>query len=179
MMTSVLVERVFEEPVELEAIQELSDRGAWCLQLHRVRYIRTLFARDRRRMICIYEAPDAESVRIAQVQAGMPLTRVWSAQIIAPAPGVDRARQGEELIVVERTLEQTWTLEAVGQAVSQGGECLHRHGARYRGGFLSHDGRRMVCVFLAADAESVRLANRAAGVPFDCAWTASQHEPGS
>ncbi len=84
--TLVVVERTFPEPVDFEAIQAIEDRGAWCLEVHHVRFLRTYFARDRRRMICLYEAPDAESVRLAQYQAGMALERAWPALPYEP-PG--------------------------------------------------------------------------------------------
>ena len=77
----VVVARAFDEPVELQAIQDIEDRGAWCLEQHRVRFVRTWFARDRRAMLCLYAAPDAESVRTAQRRVGMPLTDVWSARL--------------------------------------------------------------------------------------------------
>jgi len=35
-------------------------------------------------MICLYHAPDAESVRLAQRQAGMPLERVWAFHAVLP-----------------------------------------------------------------------------------------------
>jgi hypothetical protein len=77
---NVLVERRFEVPVEMTDIQALEDAGAWCLEAWQVRFVRTFFALDRRRMLCLYQAPDAESVRHAQRQAGMPVTDVWSFQ---------------------------------------------------------------------------------------------------
>jgi uncharacterized protein DUF4242 len=61
----VVVERQFADPVELAAIQGIEDRGAWCLEQHRVRFLRTWFSRDRRVMVCTYAAPDAEAVRTA------------------------------------------------------------------------------------------------------------------
>jgi hypothetical protein len=75
---NVLVERSFGEPVTVEEIQALEDRGSWCLDLYRVKFARTFFSLDRRRMICMYHAPDAESVRLAQRQAGMPIDDVWA-----------------------------------------------------------------------------------------------------
>lgn len=42
---------------------------------------------------------------------------------------------------------------------------------------LGADGRRMLCVFVAPDAESVRIANRESGATFDRAWTPTLHEP--
>ena len=75
---NVVVERSFPEPVTVEALQAIEDAGAWCMELHRVTFLRTLFSLDCRRMLCLYRAPDAESVRLAQHQAGMPLERVWA-----------------------------------------------------------------------------------------------------
>ena len=76
----VLVERSFAAPVTFAEIQALEDGGARCLERHRVRFARTYFAADRRRMICVYRAPDAESVRLAQKTTGMPFDGVWPAR---------------------------------------------------------------------------------------------------
>lgn len=81
---NVLVERSFEAPVQLEQIQALEDAAAWCLQSHRVKFARTFFSTDRKRMLCLYEAPDAESVRLAQREAAMPLDAVWAFDRIGP-----------------------------------------------------------------------------------------------
>ncbi len=75
---NVVVERAFEEPVTVEELQAVEDAGAWCMDLHKVTFLRTFFSSDRRRMICLYKAPDAESVRLAQEKAGMPMERAWS-----------------------------------------------------------------------------------------------------
>jgi hypothetical protein len=80
----VVVTRSFDEPVAVEDIQAIEDAGAHCLEAHRVRFVRTYFSRDRRRMLCLYHAPDAESVRLAQHQAGMPLDEVLACQPVRP-----------------------------------------------------------------------------------------------
>jgi len=77
MHANAVVSRAFDQPVVLAAIQAIEDAGAGCLETHRVRFVRTFFARDRKRMLCLYRAPDAESVRIAQREARMPVERVW------------------------------------------------------------------------------------------------------
>ena len=78
-MEYVIVERAFDEPVSIDDIQAIEDRGAWCLEMYRVRFLQTYFSTDRKRMICVYEAPDAEAVRVAQSKAGVPFERVWAA----------------------------------------------------------------------------------------------------
>lgn len=77
----VAVARTFDEPVELQAIQDIEDRAAWCLEQHQVRFVRTWFARDRRSMLCLYAAPDAESVRSVQQRSRMPFTEVWTVRV--------------------------------------------------------------------------------------------------
>jgi hypothetical protein len=82
---NVLVERYFDSPTTVETLQALEDKGAWCLEAHGVVFVRTLFSRDQKKMFCLYRAADAESVRLAQRQAGMPVTRVWSYDHLTPA----------------------------------------------------------------------------------------------
>jgi hypothetical protein len=83
---NVLVERSFEAPVEIQDIQEIEDAGRWCLETRDVRFIRTFFSVERKRMICLYEAPDAESVRQAQREAGVPFNDAWSFRKVGPEP---------------------------------------------------------------------------------------------
>ena len=83
---NVVVERSWEAPVTLDEIQALEDTGAWCLEAHNVEFVRTFFSRDHKRMICLYRAPDAEAVRLAQRQANMQVDAVWSFRLKTPAP---------------------------------------------------------------------------------------------
>jgi len=177
-MVEVIVERSFEDPADYDAIQARENCQAGCFDEHRVRFLGTWLSKDRRRMICLYEAPDAESVRIVQRQAKMPLDRVWSATRTSPPAGSLRpAPEAQEHVVVERSFETPITPAAIAALLEKGGECLPRHRVAYLGGHLASDGRRMICVFLAPDAESVRIANRQGGAPFDRAWTAERRDP--
>jgi len=80
-MPKIVVERQFEEPVAVEELQRLENESQWCLDLYNVTFLRTYVASDMKRMICVYEAPDAEAVRSANRQAGLPFEAVWSADI--------------------------------------------------------------------------------------------------
>jgi hypothetical protein len=80
-MELVLVERSFEAPVDPVALQELERKSAWCLDEHSVRFLKSYVASDGLRMICLYEAPDAEAVRAANRKAGLPFDRVWRGSV--------------------------------------------------------------------------------------------------
>jgi hypothetical protein len=82
--SNVVVTRSFSEPVELAQIQSIEDAAAGCLEAHEVQFVRTFFSADRKRMDCLYRAPDAESVRRAQLGAGMPVERIWSFEALLP-----------------------------------------------------------------------------------------------
>jgi hypothetical protein len=83
-MPTVLVERLFEEPVAFEGAHALEEAMGWCLEQHRVQWVRSYFSTDGRRSLCLYHAPDAESVRLAQHQAGLPFDAVWTFERIGP-----------------------------------------------------------------------------------------------
>jgi hypothetical protein len=81
-MEQVIVERTFTDPIQNDHIEDLRTRLAWCREQNGVRYVRGYLSRDRRRMICVYEAPDAESVRRYNRQASLPYDSIWTASIV-------------------------------------------------------------------------------------------------
>jgi hypothetical protein len=80
-MARVMVERRFDEATSFEELQAREDSFAWCSEQHEVKFIRSYFSKDRKRMICEYEAPDAEAVRRVQRTASMPFERIWTATV--------------------------------------------------------------------------------------------------
>lgn len=175
-MELVLVERRFDKPVTFGDIQKLEDEGSWCLRNYKVRFIKTFFSRDRKRMICLYEAPDAESVRLAEEQANVPYDKAWTC-IPVSLSGEAQYGNSEELVVVERMFPAPATLDFVSNALRRAGWCLDLHHAVLVESFLGSNGLQMVCIFRAPDAESVRLANKQGGVPYAEVWTATLHTP--
>lgn len=81
-MERVIVERVFAEPVDVEALVRKYRDGISCFEKRRVKSLRSTVSRDGLRMICEYLAPDTESVRQANEQAGLPYDRVWSGTVL-------------------------------------------------------------------------------------------------
>ncbi len=80
-MATVVVERSFEAPIEFEEIREKENGFAWCLEENNIQLVQTYLSLDRKRITCIYEAPDAEAVRRVSDRAKLPYDRIWSATI--------------------------------------------------------------------------------------------------
>lgn len=178
-METIMVERTFGEPVAFEEIQAIEDAGAWCLEAHGVTFLKTYFSRDRRRMLCLYTAPDAESVRLAERQAGVPFDRAWSCRVLrasGAAPSGPSAAP-RSTVIVERLLEQPATPRVVRDMVAGAAWCMEANGVLYRTTHLSLDGRRVVCEFAGPDAEAVRRANRQGDLPVAALWPATVHLP--
>lgn len=83
-METVIVERHFDNAVTKEILDDLARNAASCYELHNVTWKASYLSRDRRRMVCIYEAPDAESVRMAQQMAKLPHERIYMTDDYAP-----------------------------------------------------------------------------------------------
>ena len=77
-MALVVVERSFETTEDGESV---FDGDVSCFDLYQVKLVRSYLSPDRKRMICLFDAPDAESVRVANRQAGIPFERAWTAGV--------------------------------------------------------------------------------------------------
>lgn len=82
-MPQIIVERSFKTPLTEEELKAIEDRMAPCLELYRVRWIRSYWSADRRRMICEYEAADAASVKAVQREAQARFDHVWPADVLS------------------------------------------------------------------------------------------------
>ena len=81
-MSKIIVERRFAAPITDPDLVAFAARQQNCLDIHRVTYRRSLLSQDRQRMICEYDAPDAESVRRVQREAEGVFESVWVADVL-------------------------------------------------------------------------------------------------
>ena len=81
-MSHVVVERSFPTPQSDTDLSVVEDRLAPCSELYGVVWIRSVVSVDRRHMICEYEAPDAETVRKVQREAGAAFDHIWAGEVI-------------------------------------------------------------------------------------------------
>ncbi|WP_245978578.1 nickel-binding protein [Allostella humosa] len=57
-------------------------RMAPCLELYNVRWVRSFWSADRKRMVCEYDAPDIASVRNVQHEAQARFDHAWAAEVL-------------------------------------------------------------------------------------------------
>jgi hypothetical protein len=78
----IVVERSFDTPHTESDMQLVASRMAPCLAAYQVNWKRTVVSADRRRVVCEYEAPDTETVRRIQHEAGAQFDRIWIGEVI-------------------------------------------------------------------------------------------------
>jgi hypothetical protein len=81
-MSCIIVERNFETPQSDADMQAVADRERPCLAAYRATWKRSLISTDRKRMVCEYEAADAETMRRIQREAGAQFDRLWVGEVI-------------------------------------------------------------------------------------------------
>jgi hypothetical protein len=77
-----------------------------------------------------------------------------------------------EHVIVERVFAEPVDLVAFERRTREEDPCFSARQIRYLRSSVSRDGLRMICEYLAPDAESVREANRNAHLPFERVWSA-------
>lgn len=84
-MSRIVMEQTFETPMSDDELSTFAKRLDPCLDLRNGAWARSYLSADRKRMVCEFEAPDAESVREALRSAGVPFDRVWASSVFDAA----------------------------------------------------------------------------------------------
>lgn len=82
-MVSLVLEQSFENPLTPEELNSAARRVDACLDMHGARWKRSYMSKDRRRLICEFEAADAEHVRESYRSAGVSFDTCWVADVFA------------------------------------------------------------------------------------------------
>jgi ubiquinone/menaquinone biosynthesis C-methylase UbiE len=82
-MARVLVEHLFKEPMSDEQLDAVAKKLDSCLEVRNGMWRRSSLSLDRIRMVCEFEAPDAQSVRDALLASATPFERAWTANVFA------------------------------------------------------------------------------------------------
>jgi hypothetical protein len=166
-MTEVIVERHPHHPLTAADAVAIIEGGDDCRSIHRLIWHRSLLSADGQQMLCHLTSPDLESVRIA-LKTGPQLinTEVWACTV-RDAPGLTEVELAQANVLVSFRFEQAVTPAELESLEGCGDVCLQNHRVRLLRAFIAGDRRRVLGLFLAADAESVRLALRDAKPPFE------------
>ncbi|MCA8981348.1 MAG: DUF4242 domain-containing protein [Planctomycetes bacterium] len=82
-MSTLIVERTFDAPLSDESLAAVMERLGPCLEEYGVTWVRSFLSADRCRMLCHYEAPDAEAVRASNRAAEAIFDSVWPATLLS------------------------------------------------------------------------------------------------
>jgi len=82
-VTHFILEQSFDVPLTDDEHNRIGQRLDSCLDARGARWLRSYLSTDRLRMVCEFEAPDAEAVRQSYRAAGVGFERVWSAHVYA------------------------------------------------------------------------------------------------
>ena len=81
-MSILVVEHTFDPPLTQDTLGAAFARLDPCLKAHSARWIRSYVSSDGARMVCEFEAADAEAIRVSLHESQTPFERVWSAQLL-------------------------------------------------------------------------------------------------
>lgn len=174
-MQPVILDQIMDPPVRFDDVSAMKQQAGWCMEQYRIDHISSLVALDGRRMVCNLTAPDAEAVRNAMRQLGSGDETIWPCTVEGPAVKAARpvlGQTGTSLICVDRTFADPIVLADLNAQEERNSWCLEEHGVRFLLTYFGIDRRRMICVYTAPDAESVRIAQTKATMPFDRVWAA-------
>ncbi len=168
-MTELILERRFDPPISRADVMAMAEETGGCFSLYRVDWNQSFLSTDGRRLLCWLSAPDAESARAALRQSGVGEYEIWPGTVHdatdADAPSWQLAN-----VVVERRWDEPVALDDIQAIEDAGAGCLTTHQVRFARTFFSTERRRMICLYQAPDAESVRNAQRQAGMPLESVW---------
>ena len=173
-MALIKVETVADRPITAEMLADT--RVLDCLGARNGKWCYFLLSADRHRMICTFEAPDAESVRQAYRQADVGFSKVWTAQAIEPE-GVPPLWNEPILKVLEGSYPNGFTDEEWNEAQRLILRSYEERGIEWVRSCASQDKTRVVCELNAPDAEVIREARGKAGIPSDRVWCAEVLRP--
>lgn len=82
-MAVLVLEQTFEKEMSPEELSVAARSLDKCLEAHGARWMRSYLSKDRKRMICEFEAADAEQVRESARSAGVPFDSCWPADVFS------------------------------------------------------------------------------------------------
>lgn len=160
-------------PLDRDGVRRLARHG--CLDIHRVHWLRAYLAVDGARMLCWYQALDAESVRHVLRQQGFFEAVVWTAEVSGEGGhgALGEANGGFIAELPSDTSDQEAALLTKANAVA----ALEADGRHVERVFASSNGCRLICLVAGHDDAALDACLRAAGVLPIGIWRCVEFDP--
>jgi hypothetical protein len=170
-MSLVIVETLADTPLTPENPTETDYQILDCLGARMGTWQYSLLSSDRLRMLCVFEAPDAESVRESYAKAGGAFDRIWSAQQVTPT--APPQANGATLQVIESVYPEAVTPDQW-QATQDSLQAYYaeQEGVEWVKSYLSLNRTRGFCELYAPDTDVIQAGYQQVGVPFHRVWSA-------
>lgn len=139
-MQHVLLERHFDPAISADDFRAMALEGIDCMPLYRVQWRESLLSADGSRLLCRFEAPDAEAVRMVARDSHPRAKVAWAGTVH------DTGREGNATAVVERRFATPVALEDLQAREAAAAWCLEQYRVTYLRTFFSLDGSRMICM---------------------------------
>ena len=175
-MALVIVETIADSPLTPEEPTKTDLRVLGCLTERHATWRYSLLSSDRLRMVCTFDAPDAESVRESYRKGGGVFNRMWAGELIKPK-GVQPQRNLGTLKVVESTFPGGFTEADWDKARQHVLPCYAERSVEVIQSYISLDRTRTICEYNSPDAEVIRQVRRKFGIPCDRVWSATVIAP--
>lgn len=171
-MNDYLSVLTLEAPLDRDGLRRLAIHA--CLDLHQVRWLRCYVARDGKRMLCWYQARDAESVRLVLRQQGSAGANVWPVEVADVATNESLDAAG--CVVVEVPLGSPGA-QAVSSVTAAMIAALDGTGAVLRRTFLSSHDAHLMAVVETRSPAAVAERFDAAGIVATSVWECTALDP--
>jgi hypothetical protein len=112
-MSDVFYLRPIEPPATPADVNAMALQAGGCFNLHGVDWKNSFLAEDGGRMLCWYQAPDAESVRVALRSLGSDMRAIFAGKLYKPEAALDEVN-----VLVELDAQQTKEAEVKQLAAS-------------------------------------------------------------
>ncbi|BAS56433.1 hypothetical protein NIES2135_42550 [Leptolyngbya boryana NIES-2135] len=168
-MSLVIVETVAEQPLTDAYLEEAVEIALPCLQARGITWLHSLLSRDRAQMICLYDSPDAATVRNAYAHLGVQKRAIWSGEMIPNRSRPQPNSADRSVIEAHSPASSAPDWNRIHQQFSQ---CCRELGVNWLRSYLSLDRTSAVYELEGLDAETIRNVSRKLGTSFDRIWSA-------
>ncbi|MDT3685697.1 MAG: DUF4242 domain-containing protein [Pseudorhodoplanes sp.] len=162
-----------QAPLDSDGVRRLARHG--CLDIHQVDWLRAYLATSGKRMLCCYQAADAESVRHVLRHQGFPDAAVWEVEVSGGSRN-ESARKTSEWTIVELALDAADQQSAL-LAQSRAVDALETAGRLVEGVFASKSSGRLICLVDGHDEASLDACLRAAQIVPVGIWRCAEFDP--